>query len=45
MAASKKGQRDVVKVLLANGADVTIVSVKVFINISFEIYYYDVELN
>ena len=29
MAASKKGQKDVVKVLLANGADVTIVSVKV----------------
>ena len=29
MAASKKGQRDVVKVLLANGADVTIVSVRV----------------
>ena len=29
MAASKKGQRDVVKVLLANGADVTIVGVRV----------------
>ena len=29
MAAAKKGQRDVVKVLLAHGADVTAVSVKV----------------
>ena len=30
MAAARKGQRDVVKVLLANGADVTAVSVEVY---------------
>ena len=29
MVASKRGQRDVVKVLLSNGADVTMVGVKV----------------
>ena len=32
MAASRKGQRDVVKVLLENGADITLVSVEVRIN-------------
>ena len=30
MAAAKRGQKDVVKVLLANGADVTAISIKVY---------------
>ena len=38
MAASRKGQRDVVKILFENGADITLVSVEVYTYKSLQCY-------